>query len=65
MFPAEVHAGGTYASGVEDANGVGPSGSDAAPLEVADGDAAVHALTASSKAVRVSAPAKRLAVLPR
>jgi hypothetical protein len=61
MFPVAVHADAD-----SDAWGValGPNDPDVSLLEVVDGDAAVHALTASSKAAPASAPARRWEVLP-
>jgi hypothetical protein len=68
MFPVAVHEAAVTSEveDGEDAWGValGPDESEAALLEVADGDAAVHPLIASSKAAPASAEAKRWVVLP-
>lgn len=71
MLAVAVHGGG-FSPGAGDADDpasgveLGPDGSDAPLLEVADGDIeVVHPLTASSKAAPASAPANRWVALPR
>jgi hypothetical protein len=59
MLPVVVDAGAVLSAGVEDveAEAVAPL------LEVADGDAAVHPLTASSRVAAVTVAANRCGLL--
>jgi hypothetical protein len=69
MFAVGVHPGAAGSSGVDDAEddaggGLAPD-PDAALLEVAAGEVAVHPLTASTQAAPTSAAANRRGPLPR
>ena len=59
MFPVAVHTAAGLSAGVEDVEADAPP----ALVEVADGDAPVHPLTASRKAVAATIAANRWVVL--